>query len=227
MRLVLTPSSLPEQVSETVVGELRGRERADEIVVIGAHLDSWDLGTGALDDGAGVAVVIAAAKEIADLPRRPRRTIRVVLFGAEEIGESNKAYAAQHPASEQSHIAVASECDLGADHIDGIELPRGAADSEFGRLLARVVEPLGAYVSRNPATDGGADLAKLTGVPLANLQQDATRYFEFHHTAEDTLDKVERRSLDQNVAVWTAFTYLAADIPYDFRATPQERAVAP
>lgn len=217
LHLLLTPESLPGQTTETVVGELRGRDLPDEVVLIGGHLDSWDLGTGALDDGAGVAITLAAAREIAELPQRPRRTIRVVLFGAEEIGQSNKAYAARHGAAEQAAISIATECDLGADHIYGIELPAGASNSEFGRNLARVVQSLGVYVSADPATDGGGDLDNLKGVPLANLQQDATRYFEFHHTAEDTLDKIDRRALNQNVATWAAFTYLAAETQANFR----------
>lgn len=217
LRLLLTPQSVPKETSETVVAELRGRESPDEVVLIGAHLDSWDLGTGALDDGAGVGITIGAAKLIAELPQRPRRTIRVVLFGAEEIGQSNKAYAAQHGVEEQHRIAIASECDLGADHIFGIQLPRGAADSVFGRSLAQTVGPLGTFISSDVATDGGGDLDDLIGVPLANLQQDTTRYFEFHHTAEDTLDKIDRSNFNQNVAVWAAFAYLAAESQDGFR----------
>jgi Peptidase family M28 len=217
MRLVLTPQSIPMQVGETVVAELRGRSLPDEVVVIGGHLDSWDLATGALDDGAGVGITIAAAKLIAELPQRPQRTVRVVLFGAEEVGQSNKAYAAQHGSEEQARIAIASECDLGADHIFAIQLPKGAADSAFGHALASVVGGLGTFISTEVATDGGSDLEGLSEVPLANLQQDAARYFEFHHTSEDTLDKINRINLNQNVAVWVAFTYLAAESPEGFR----------
>ncbi len=218
LHLTLTPTITPGGYSETVVGEVRGRERPDEAVVIGGHLDSWDLGTGALDDGAGAAITAAAAKLISDLPRRPRRTIRVVWWGAEEIGQANLAFAAAHPAAEQARMVIASECDEGADHIGGVELPPGAADSSFGRTLAQVLGPIGAYVSPDAAADGGADLETLRGVPLASLQQDGTRYFDFHHTPDDTLDKVDRRQMDQNVAAWTAFAYLAAESGTDFRA---------
>ena len=217
LRLTLTPTILPGEMSETVSGEIPGREHPEEVVLIGGHLDSWDLGTGAIDDGAGVATTLAAAKMIADLPDRPARTIRVVLFGAEEVGQSNAAYAAAHQADEQARIVVASECDLGSDHVYAVQLPKGAADAPFGHALARVLGPIGAFVSPDAALEGGGDLDNLVGVPFANLQQDATRYFEFHHTPEDTLDKVDARQLNQNVAAWVAFTYLVANAKVDFR----------
>lgn len=218
LRLVLTPTSESNQQTETIVGEIPGRDPHAGVVLIGAHLDSWDLGTGALDDGAGVGVTLAAAKLIASLPQQPLRTIRVVLFGAEEIGEARKAYATAHGAAEQAGIAIASECDLGADHINAIQLPAGAQNSAFARLLARAVQPLGTSIADEPATDGGGDLEMLSGVPLANLRQEDTRYFDFHHSADDTLDKIDRAELNQNVAAWTVFTYLAANSPESFRS---------
>lgn len=217
LRLVLTPTSEPNQQAETIVGEIPGRDPTAGAVLIGAHLDSWDLGTGALDDGAGVGVILAAARLIGSLPEKPLRTIRVVLFGAEEIGEARHAYVAAHPAAEQAQIAIASECDLGADHIYSIQLPQGTLDSSFARLLARAVQPLGTSIADEAATEGGGDLDMLSGVPLANLRQEDTRYFDFHHSADDTLDKIDRQQLNQNVAAWTAFTYLAANHPASFR----------
>jgi Zn-dependent M28 family amino/carboxypeptidase len=217
LRLLLTPT-VRQATSDTVIGELRGSSRPDEIVLIGGHLDSWDLGTGAIDDGACVGTTIAAATLIHDLPRRPARTIRVALWGAEEIGVSGLAYAAAHPAAEQAKHVIASECDLGADRIYSINLPKGAAASSFGRTLGRVVAPLRTFISPKPAVNGGADLEELKGVPLASLNQDATRYFELHHTADDTLDKIDPASLNQNVAAWAAFVYLAADSGTNFRA---------
>jgi len=220
LHLTLTPTTTPGQLSETVVGELRGRERPDEVVLIGGHLDSWDLGTGAIDDGAGVAVTVAAARLIAELPMRPARTIRVVLFGAEEVGQSNIAYAAAHPAVEQARIVVAGECDEGAGHIGAVRLPAGMAASPFGLTLARTLAPIGAFVDPRPETDGGGDLESLKGVPFVGMQQDGTHYFDYHHTPDDTLDKVDRRELDQNVAAWAAFAYLAANSDVDFRKPP-------
>lgn len=217
LRLVLTPTTR-RGTSDTVIGEVRGAVAPNEIVLIGGHLDSWDLGTGATDDGAGVATTLAAATLIKDLPRRPARTIRVVLWGAEEIGVSGLAYATAHPPAEQARHVIASECDLGADHIYSISLPRGAAASSFGRSLGRVVAPLRTFIAAEPARSGGADLEELKGVPLASLNQDASRYFELHHSPDDTLDKIDPVQLNQNVAAWAAFAYMAADTATNFRA---------
>ncbi len=225
LRLVLTPT-VRQSTSDTVIGEIRGSSTPNEIVLIGGHLDSWDLGTGAIDDGAGVATTLAAAALIKDMPTRPKRTIRVALWGAEEIGISGIAYAAAHGAAEQARHAIASECDLGADRVYAVQLPKGAAASAFGRGLARVLAPLRAYVSPEPALDGGSDLEELRGVPLAALKQDATRYFELHHTPDDTLDKVDPVNLNQNVAAWAAFTYLAADSGVNFRTIGDPAATA-
>ena len=223
VKLALASTVRENAETRTVVAELAGREKPDEVVFIGAHLDSWDLGTGAVDDGAGVGIVAATGKLIAELPRRPRRTIRIALFGAEEIGGSGAAYAARHGAAEQAKHVVASEADSGSDKVYLVELPAGAAASPFGRAFADLVLPIGVVVSDNAATDGGADMSRLQGVPLANLQQDLTTYFDLHHSADDTFDKVDRARLAQAVAAWTVFTYLAADSDVDFRAAPPPR----
>jgi hypothetical protein len=225
LRVVLTPTVEPG-TSDTVIGELKGSSNPNEIVLIGGHLDSWDLGTGAIDDGAGVAVTMAAATLIHDLPQRPARTIRVALWGAEEIGVSGLAYASAHGAAEQARHAIASECDLGADRVYSINLPAGTAGTPFARGLERVLAPLRIFINPAPARDGGADLEELKGVPLASLNQDASRYFELHHTPDDTLDKVDPAQLNQNVAAWAAFTYLAADAGVNFRALASAPAAA-
>ena len=117
---------------------------------IGGHLDSWDLGTGATDDGAGMAIVFGAARLIAGLPQRPGRTIRVVLFGAEEMNFSGAAYAQAHE-GEAGKIVVAGEADFGARNVYAVQLPGGAAGSDFGHTLERVIAPLGANLDRRPA----------------------------------------------------------------------------
>jgi hypothetical protein len=220
VKLSLASSTRENAETRTVVAELTGREKPDEVVLIGAHLDSWDLGTGAVDDAAGVGIVTAAGKLIAELPRRPRRTVRIALFGAEEIGGSAAAYAARHDASEQAKHVIASEADSGADRVYYVELPAGAAAAPFGRAFADVTSPLGIVLSDRPATDGGADLSRLQGVPLAMLQQDLTTYFDLHHSADDTFDKVDRSRLSQATAAWAVLTYLAADSDVDFRSAP-------
>jgi Peptidase family M28 len=219
VRLLLTPTVQENAPSWNVVGEIKGSEHADEIVLIGGHLDSWDLGTGATDDGAGIAIAFGAARLIAGLPQRPGRTIRLVLFGAEEMNFSGAAYARAHE-GETGKIVVAAEADFGARNVYSLQLPPGAAGNEFGQTLQRVVAPLGANVDRLPALFGGDDIRELqkAGVPVASLRQDGHDYFDTHHTADDTLDKIDPRQLDQAVAVWSAFTYLAAASDVDFRS---------
>jgi Zn-dependent M28 family amino/carboxypeptidase len=227
VRLVSTPTIRENATADTVIGEIPGRERPDEIVLIGGHLDSWDLGTGAIDDGAGVAITTAAAKLIAEMPQRPRRTIRVALFGAEELNFSNVAYAKAHPAAEQALHVIGSECDFGAEPPFAISLPAGAGSAAYGKALANVVSPLEIYIDRAPARDGGSDLEALVGVPLAELRQDGTHYFDYHHTPDDTLDKTDPHRMDKAVAAWVAFTYLAADTDVDFRAIAASAPPAP
>jgi hypothetical protein len=221
MRLVLTPTFKSGATADTVVADVVGRERPDEVVLIGGHLDSWDLGTGAIDDGAGAAITTAAAKLILDMPRAPRRTVRLALFGAEEINFAGPAFAAARSAAEQSHYVIAAECDFGAEPVYGVALPGASAKSAYGAMLAEAIAPLPAYVDRTPARGGGEDVAPLSPrVPLASLQQDGTHYFDIHHSADDTLDKVDAQRMDKAVAAWVAFTYLAADSDVDFRAKP-------
>jgi Peptidase family M28 len=219
IRLLLTPAVQENAPSWNVVGEVKGTERPDEIVLIGGHLDSWDLGTGATDDGAGIAIAFGAARLIAGLPQRPGRTIRVVLFGAEEMDFSGAAYAQAHEV-ETDKIVVAGEADFGARNVYSVQLPSGAAGSDFGHALQRIIAPLGANVDSRPALGGGDDVRKLqkVGVPVVSLRQDGLDYFDTHHTADDTLDKIDPKQLNQAVAVWAAFTYLVASSDVDFRS---------
>ena len=204
VKLVITPQRLPPASSGNVIGEIVGREVPQEIVLVGAHLDSWDLGTGAVDDGAGIGIVLGAAKLIMqELPQGPRRTIRVVLFGAEEVGTVGaKAYAREHASELPDHI-VATESEEKLLQIVAI---------------AKVLEPLGIARGNNTAR-GGPDLKYLRemGVPIVSLLQDGQDYFDFHHTADDTFDKIAPRALDQNVAAYAAFMYLVAETTADFR----------
>jgi Zn-dependent M28 family amino/carboxypeptidase len=219
IRLLLTPTVQENAPSWNVVGEVKGSERPDEVVLIGGHLDSWDLGTGATDDGAGIAIAFGAARLIAGLPQRPSRTIRVVLFGAEEMNFSGAAYARAHQ-GETGKIVVAGEADFGARNVYSVQLPHAAAGSDFGHMLERIIAPLGANVDRRPALGGGDDIRELqkAGVPAVSLRQDGLDYFDTHHTADDTLDKIDPKQLNQAVAVWSAFTYLAAASDVDFRS---------
>jgi len=211
--------------SGNVIGEIVGRERPDEIIVIGGHLDSWDQGTGAIDDGAGVAITTAAAKLIRDLPRRPRRTIRVVLFGAEETGiHGGIAYARRHAEAMGKHI-VAAESDFGAREIYRIRTRFGEGALPYARALQGALAPLRINQGDN-ATGGGPDLGPMraAGVPMVELSQNGWDYFDYHHTPDDTLDKIDRTELRQNVAAYATFAYLAAEMDWDFRKTADAAA---
>jgi Peptidase family M28 len=219
VRLLLTPTFQDNAPSWNVVGDITGSQRPDEIVQIGGHLDSWDLGTGASDDGAGVAIAFGAARLIAGLPERPRRTIRVVLFGAEEMDFSGAAYAKAHE-GDAGKIVVAGEADFGARNVLSVQLPPGAAGSDFGRALQRAMTPLGVISDSRPAMFGGDDIRGLqkAGVPVVALRQDGLDYFDTHHTADDTLDKIDPKQLNQAVAAWSVVTYIAAASDVDFRS---------
>jgi hypothetical protein len=218
LHLVLTPTVQENGQSWTVSAELKGSERPDEIVLIGAHLDSWDLGTGAIDDGAGDAIVAGAGKLIAALKPRPKRTIRVVLFGAEEMNYAGPAYAKAHE-NELAHIVLAAESDFGARKIYTFLAPPGSVKTQFIRDLADTLTPLGIFLSPAPALNSGDDIAPMhaAGVPVIAMRQNGLDYFDIHHTADDTLDKIDPQELNQNIAAWAAMTYLAAQSELDFR----------
>ena len=211
-----------EVTSGNVVMDLIGSERPDEIVLIGGHLDSWDLGTGAVDDGAGVAITTAAAALIAKLPKRPKRTIRVVMFGAEEVGLLGaKAYAKQHEGEVDNHV-LATESDFGARSV--WQLNSNVSDQatllidEIGKILS----PLGIVRGGSDVKGGGPDIIPLDmkGVPTIRLSQNGMDYFDLHHTPDDTLDKIDADELAQNVAAYAAAIYLAADSEVEFRRKP-------
>lgn len=209
--------------SGNVIGEIPGTDLADEIIVIGAHLDSWDQATGAIDDGAGVAIVTAAARLIADAGEAPRRTIRVVLFGAEEVGLHGAfAYARQHADEIGNHV-LASESDFGAGRVWRFSSGVSDAATPVFDAIGRRVASHGVIRGDRDARGGGPDIIPLAmaGVPVFRLEQDGSDYFDLHHTPDDTLDKVDPDALAQNVAVWAATVYLAAQAETDFR-TPDE-----
>jgi carboxypeptidase Q len=224
VRLTSTATYVPNAHSQNVVGDILGSSRPSELIVLGAHLDSWDLGTGAIDDAAGDAIIVAAARLIRDAPRKAQRTVRVVLYGSEEISQpsdaplGNRTYAETRRAEIGSHI-LAGESDFGADRVYAVSLPKGAAESPFGQTLTRVLLPVGVIPSSQPPGKGGSDVGPLgdAGVPIFLLNQDGSKYFDYHHTADDTLDKIDPAALSQNVAAWTALAWLVADSDVDFR----------
>jgi carboxypeptidase Q len=229
LRLVGTPPAPVQGHSQNVMAEVVGRERPEEVIVIGGHLDSWDLGTGAVDDAAGIGITTAAAKLIADLPERPRRTIRVVWWGAEEVSQPEpvgglagaRFYAEERArAGDIENHVIASESDFGARLIYSFRLPAGLAETELAREASRVLAPLAIHFDPAPALGGGPDVIPLVqrGVPAFRLNQDGSDYFDIHHTPDDVIERIDPKSLDQNVAAWAALVWLIAESDVDFRA---------
>jgi hypothetical protein len=218
LRLVIDADIRDNAPSGNVIAEIRGRERPDDIVLLAAHLDSWDHGQGAIDDASGVAIISAAARLIRELPRRPRRTIRILLAGAEENGvHGGAAYAEAHLTDR--HI-VAAESDFGAGRIWRFRTRFREDALPYARAYQQALAPLGVTPGDNQA-GGGADIGAIrqrAGAPVVDLSQDGLDYFDYHHTPDDTLDKIDPEALRQNVAAWVTFAYLAAEMDWDYRA---------
>ena len=211
LHLTLTPTVAPTRMSGNVIAEVPGTDSAAGTILIGGHLDSWDLGTGAIDDGAGIAITTAAAKRVMDAGKH-RRTIRVVWFGDEETGGfGGVAYAKAHGG--EPH-ALAAESDFGADRVWRFETNLPDTAKAVGDRLAVLLAPIG--VVRGTGVGGdGTDVGPMlkTGVPAIDLNQSGLRYFDWHHTPEDTLDRIDPEQLRQNVAAWTTLLAAVADAP--------------
>jgi hypothetical protein len=216
VKFTLRPTYVPEATTWNVVGEIPGRVKPDEVVLVSGHLDSWGLGTGAIDDGAGVAITMAAAHLAGE--RHPRRTIRMVLWGAEETDQAGGAYAKAH-AADAGKIVIAGESDNGAEHDVAFALPAGGAALPVAKTLADALKPLDIKFLPDPAKYGGDDVGHLVplGVPQLAVRQEASHYFDIHHSAEDTLDKVDPTEMDKAAAAWAVFTYVLAESDADFR----------
>jgi len=212
VRLELGCRILPEAMSSNVVADLAGREHPEEVVLLGAHLDSWDLASGAQDDGAGVALVLETARLLAKLPVRPRRTVRFVLYMNEENGlRGAKTYAAAHAAELARHVA-AMEMDAGAGKPLGVAVKAGPGG---GALVERWLPPLAAVGAGVllPDEAGGADLSPLAAarVPVVSVMQDMSRYFDIHHSAADTLDKIDPEAFSKTSGAVVWVTYALAE----------------
>ncbi len=223
--------------SHNVIGEIVGSKApktkasnkptrggaADEVVVIGAHLDSWDLGTGAIDDGAGIGITMAAGHLIAQLPKaqRPPRAIRVIAFANEEQGlYGGKAYAQRYADAVAKHQIVA-ESDFGAGRIYAFNSNAAPQARAAIAQIAEALKPLGIEASNKggPGPDVGPIAEK--GAVWGWLAQDGTDYFDLHHTPDDTLDKIDPAALAQNTAAYTVFAYLAASADGSFGSAPK------
>ena len=211
MKLTLTPRSLGTTTSGNVVGEITGRDPSLPPVLVACHIDSWWNGTGAIDDGAGCGIVAAAAKHVATVGQ-PLRTIRVLMAGAEETGLwGSKAYSAAHI---DEPIAVGLESDFGADRVWQFQSNFRDRNPVLHNRIVKAVARFGVAGGTGVAS-GGADIniARDQKTAIIDLRQDGTRYFDLHHTANDTLDKIDKAQLRQNVAVWTQVVGLLANEP--------------
>jgi carboxypeptidase Q len=178
-------------------------------VLIACHLDSWDLGTGAIDDASGCAIVAAAALR-AQEKGKPLRTIRVLWAGSEEIGGGGEAFAKAHA---KEPFALAMESDFGADRVWRVQYALGTDSKALGEKVSAALAPMG-IVTGSGKADGGSDVEPIIAaqkLPVIDLNQDGTRYFDLHHTPDDTLDKIDPAQLEQNVAAWTAVLGIVAN----------------
>lgn len=215
MHLTLTPQSLPETTSYNVVADLKGSEHPEQIVVVGGHLDSWDQGRGAIDDGAGVVISMAAAEILQRLHIRPRRTLRVIAWMDEENGGGGgKAYGRAHAAEMANHIA-AIESDSGAAHPYGFAMKMSPGALRSLQPVADVLRSVGTTLFRSVDRSPGSDIDPLVevGVPGIGIMQDGRHYFDYHHSAADTLDKVDPHELKENAAAMAVMGYALAAMP--------------
>lgn len=213
VRLRMAAQTLPDVPSRNVLAEVRGRERPEEIIVAGGHIDSWDIGQGALDDGVGCVAVWEALRQIQELPRRPRRTLRLVLWTNEENGLRGARAYADRPDEELARHVVGLELDRGLGWPTGFSFLGSDAGMAMLRGFRDRLAPLGAGEFGRGGV--GADLGPLVqrGVPALDLRHSSTNYFWFHHTAADTVDKVNAAELDATVAAVAVLLWSLADAP--------------
>ena len=223
VHLTMNARMLPDAPSRNIVAEIRGRELPDEIVVMGGHIDSWDVGQGAMDDAGGVVAAWEAVRLMKALGLRPRRTIRVVGWTNEENGgRGGQAYRAAHAAEVDKHV-FAMESDGGVFRPFGL----AAVGSDSAIAMLGRIAPLLARIGADSVIRGGgeADIAPLlaAGVPGAGLIVDGTRYFWYHHTNADTPDKLDPRDVARCVALMAVYAYVIAEMPERLPRTPTVR----
>jgi carboxypeptidase Q len=215
LHLTLTPQRLPDTTGYNVVADIKGSEHPEQIVIVSGHLDSWDLGRGAIDDGAGVVISMATAEILQRLHIRPRRTLRVIAWMDEENGGGgHAAYGKSHAAEMVNHVA-AIESDAGAGHPLGFSVRMSPAAVAALRPVAEMLQSVGASVLRPTNVSPGSDIEPLVdaGVPGLGIIQDGRKYFDYHHTPADTLDKVDPQELRENAAAMAVMGYALAAMP--------------
>ncbi|HEV7396421.1 MAG TPA: M20/M25/M40 family metallo-hydrolase [Pyrinomonadaceae bacterium] len=214
IQMLLTPKQLPDAVSYNVIADLKGSEQPEQVVIVSGHLDSWDLGTGAIDDGAGVAVAMQTIQLMKQLHLRPKRTIRFIAWMNEENGTvGGRTYAKEYEADIQNHFA-AIESDRGAGHPLGFEVKGKPEILPLLAPMSAILQSSGAGLLKT-APDAETDISFLgtAGVPSFGIWSDTRTYFDYHHTAADTLDKVIPRELAENAAAMSVLAYTLANLP--------------
>jgi hypothetical protein len=214
MHLTLTPQQLPDVTSHNVIADLKGSEHPEQVVIVSGHLDSWDLGTGAIDDGAGVVVAMEAAEILQKLHLHPKRTLRVVAWMDEENGGAGSQQFTKDHSIEFPHYTAAIESDAGAGHPLGFDVKMSPHAAELLRPALAVLQSFGGNVLMPSNYPPGADIAAMSeaGVPALGILQDGRHYFDYHHSAADTLDKVVPAELQENAAAMAVMGYALASM---------------
>jgi carboxypeptidase Q len=224
LRLTMGARRLPDVESANVIAELRGRERPDEIVLVGGHLDSWDVGTGASDDAGGCVAAWEVARLLKALDLVPRRTIRVVLFTNEENGlKGGLAYRDRYRDELGNHVLMI-ESDLGVPAPSGVGFSGNDTARSQIAAIASLLEPIGA--TRVGASGGGADIGPsvaAAGVPALSPEVDSSEYFVVHHTEADTVDRIDAGEMAKHVATLAVMAYVVADMPARLGDAPGTR----
>ncbi|MED5381116.1 MAG: M28 family metallopeptidase [Verrucomicrobiota bacterium] len=213
IQLKMEARTLPDGISRNVIAEILGREKPEEIVIVSGHIDSWDVGQGAMDDGGGCLAAWEAARLMLKLGLRPRRTVRVVLWTNEENGiRGALQYAKQHEAALARHT-LAIESDAGVFRPTGFGFLGSGRGMEVIRGVGKLLDPIGAGNIAKGCR--GADVLKLVrgGVPVMHLEVDREKYFWYHHTDADTIDKLDQGEFNQCVAAMAVMAYVIADLP--------------
>ncbi|HYM34474.1 MAG TPA: M20/M25/M40 family metallo-hydrolase, partial [Steroidobacteraceae bacterium] len=222
LKLILTPQQLPDVDSHNVIADFVGSEKPDEIVLVSGHLDSWDLATGAIDDGAGVAAAMGVAHVIKELKLKPKRTIRVVAWMAEEnSGAGAQAYFAANESLANKHAAVI-EADTGAGKPLGLSAHVAPKAVAALQPVIDALMPIGASAIERREREVGSDIGQMqdAGVPGFEPLFDVRHYFDYHHTPADTLDKVDPKNLQRIVATMAVLAYFIADMPEQLERIP-------
>jgi len=214
LHLTLTTHEGPEAQGYNVIADLKGSEHPEQVVIVSGHLDSWDLGTGAIDDGAGVVVAMETAGLVHRLGLHPKRTIRVIAWMNEEAGATGRDVYAKDYASEIPNHIAAMESDGGAEHPLGFRVKISKAAEEQLSPVQKVLQPIGATLLDEVPDSPDTDIEPLVdkGVPGFGVWQNGLTYFTYHHTAADTLDKVVPQELRENAACMAVMGYALADM---------------